>query len=246
MKKLDVLLMLLSLLFPVAGIMNQIPLQLSLFMGGLLFITSFGSYFAKRMNSRIFSWAAYTAFIVFLLSLWNQYVTTDSLVANVKVAACIAAVPFLFRFRTYAITIGLLGLWGAVLWDVKEAQSLAVLQRMMHTIPTERLYVFALASGFLLGGWLGNITTPKEWREKANKAKRKKKSRKLTIPMPSLPKLKIKIWKFGRKSSAPQKIRPHEPAYEEHIKTVNMEQTSEPEPPRGQTRMERRKNRYRA
>ncbi|TKI78722.1 DUF3959 family protein, partial [Bacillus wiedmannii] len=37
MKKLDVLLMLLSGLFPVAGIIKQIPLEQSLYIGGLLF-----------------------------------------------------------------------------------------------------------------------------------------------------------------------------------------------------------------
>ncbi|TKI89855.1 DUF3959 family protein, partial [Bacillus cereus] len=45
MKKLDVLLMLLSGLFPIAGLTKQIPLEQSIYIGGLLFFTSFGSYF---------------------------------------------------------------------------------------------------------------------------------------------------------------------------------------------------------
>lgn len=119
MRKLDVLLMVLSGLFPVAGMMKQMPLELSLYIGGLLFLTSFGSYHAKRMHSRIFSWIAYTSFITLLLAIWNQYITVDSLIANAKISACIAVIPFLFRFRTYAITLGLLALWGAMIWDVK-------------------------------------------------------------------------------------------------------------------------------
>lgn len=38
MKKLDVLLMLLSGLFPIAGMLKQIPLEQSLYIGGLLFL----------------------------------------------------------------------------------------------------------------------------------------------------------------------------------------------------------------
>ena len=38
---------------PVAGILKQIPLEQSLYIGGLLFFTSFGSYFAKKIYSRI-------------------------------------------------------------------------------------------------------------------------------------------------------------------------------------------------
>ena len=48
MKKLDVLLMLLSGLFPIAGLTKQIPLEQSIYIGGLFIFTSFGSYFAKR------------------------------------------------------------------------------------------------------------------------------------------------------------------------------------------------------
>lgn len=47
-KKLDVLLMLLSVLFPIAGLTKQIPLEQSVYIGGLFIFTSFGSYFAKR------------------------------------------------------------------------------------------------------------------------------------------------------------------------------------------------------
>ena len=38
MKKLDVLLMLLSGLFPIAGLTKQIPLEQSIYIGGLLFL----------------------------------------------------------------------------------------------------------------------------------------------------------------------------------------------------------------
>jgi hypothetical protein len=246
--------MALSCLFPIAGIMKQVPLELSMFMGGLLFLTSLGSYVAKRMRLRIFSWMAYTVFIVFLLTIWNQYVTISSLTANAKIAACIAVVPFLFRFRTYAITVGLLGLWGALLWDVNQTHSLAVLQRMMNLTTTERLYLFILIGGFLFGGWLGNATNSeidREKQEKISRTKQKKKRKRLrfTIPVPSLPKLKIKILNSGRKSSVPQETRMYVSNDEDNTIIFNPTQTETQAKgtlTEGQTRMERRKKRYNA
>ncbi|KEK22802.1 DUF3959 family protein [Bacillus gaemokensis] len=255
MKKLDVLLMVLSCLFPIAGIMKQIPLELSLFIGGLLFVTSLGSYYAKRMHSRICSWIAYTIFITFLLAMWNQYVTTSSLVANAKIAACIAVIPFLFRFRTYAITFGLLALWGALLWDIKQIQSLTVLGRIMNLLTTERLYLLLLVVGFLLGGLLANALNRKNSNEKqetTNLFKQKKKRIKpnFKIRIPSLPKFKIKMLKLGRKSSKSKETRTYEPTRKENVPTYHTTQTEhqhhEVETTQGQTRMERRKNRYHA
>ncbi|MFZ3194992.1 MAG: DUF3959 family protein, partial [Bacillus mycoides] len=128
MKKLDVLLMLLSGLFPIAGMLKQIPLEQSLYIGGLLFFTSFGSYFAKKIYSRICSWIAYAPFITLLLVIWNQDISISSIIANAKIAACIALIPCLFRFRTYGLTFGLFSLWAALLWDIKEVQSLVILE----------------------------------------------------------------------------------------------------------------------
>lgn len=251
MKKLDVLLMLLSCLFPIAGIMGQVPLELSLFMGGLLFFTSLGSYYAKRMHSRIFSWIAYTMFITFLFTIWDQDVTTGSLVANMKIAACIAVIPLLFRFRTYAITIGLLGLWGALLWDVKQIQSLAVLQRIMNLLTTERLYLLILVVGFLLGGLFGRTLNRKNSsvkQEKTSMLKQKKKRVRPTfkIRIPSLPRLQFKMLKRGKKSSEIKETRSYEQSHEEIASTYHIEQHNETKPVQGQTRMERRKNRYNA
>ncbi|MEI4804229.1 DUF3959 family protein [Bacillus sp. FJAT-51639] len=252
MKKLDVLLMVLSVLFPVTGIMKQMPLQLSLYIGGLLFLTSFGSYHAKRMHSRIFSWVAYAAFITLLLAIWNQYITVDSLIANAKIAACIAVIPFLFRFRTYAITLGLLALWGAMLWDVKQIQSLAVLQRMMNLLTSEKLYLVILVAGFLLGGLLANaLHRDNNKQEKTNTFKQKKKRMRPTfkIRIPSLPRLKFKMLKFGKKSSKQRDTRPYERNYEEQTPTYSATQTEQHNDTgtvQGQTRMERRKNRFNA
>ncbi|SFI76022.1 MULTISPECIES: DUF3959 family protein [unclassified Bacillus (in: firmicutes)] len=252
MKKLDVLLMVLSVLFPVTGIMKQMPLQLSLYIGGLLFLTSFGSYHAKRMHSRIFSWVAYAAFITLLLAIWNQYITVDSLIANAKIAACIAVIPFLFRFRTYAITLGLLALWGAMLWDVKQIQSLAVLQRMMNLLTSEKLYLVILVAGFLVGGLLANaLHRDNNKQEKTNIFKQKKKRMRPTfkIRIPSLPRLKFKMLKFGKKSSKQRDTRPYERNYEEQTPTYSTTQTeqhNETGTVQGQTRMERRKNRFNA
>lgn len=229
------------------------PLQLSLYIGGLLFLTSFGSYHAKRMHSRIFSWIAYAAFITLLLAIWNQYITVDSLIANAKIAACIAVIPFLFRFRTYAITLGLLALWGAMLWDVKQIQSLAVLQRMMNLLTSEKLYLVILVAGFLLGGLLANaLHRDNNKQEKTNTFKQKKKRMRPTfkIRIPSLPRLKFKMLKFRKKSSKQRDTRPYERNYEEHqtptYSATQTEQHNDTGTVQGQTRMERRRNRFNA
>nr|WP_238941883.1 DUF3959 family protein [Bacillus sp. REN10] len=251
--------MVLSCLFPVAGAMKYMSLELSLLMGGLLFLTSIGSYYAKRWHSRIFSWIAYTGFIAFLLAVWDQYVTIDSLEQNVKIAVCIAVIPGILRFRTYAITVGLLGLWGAVLWDIKEMQSLAVLQRMMNLFQSEPFYLIVLAAGCLLGGWLaglfrrGKSKEPKEKSSLLAQTKRFKPT--LKIPVPSLPKVKVKLLTFGRKRfSRSKKMHTYEPVQQEQAAAVYPDINEQPfeeievkqEPIQGQTRMERRKNRLKA
>ncbi|EEL50499.1 DUF3959 family protein [Bacillus mycoides] len=252
MKKLDVLLMVLSFLFPIAGIMKQIPLELSFYLGGLLFFTSFGSYYAKRMYSRICSWLAYTIFITLLLGIWNQYVTASSLLANAKIAACIAVIPLIFRFRTYAITLGLLALWGGLLWDIKQTQSLAVLGRIMNLLTAERLYLLLLVVGFIFGGLLANMlkrgsNNEKQEKTKLFKQKKKRIMPKVKIRIPSLPRLKVN---FGRKSSKPKKPHTYEPKREEkapmyHATQIEQQHT-EVETTQGQTRMERRRSRYNA
>ncbi|WP_459502886.1 DUF3959 family protein [Bacillus sp. C1] len=253
MKKFDVLLMVLSLLFPIAGIMKQIPLELSLYLGGMLFFTSFGSYYTKRMHSRICSWLAYTIFITFLLTIWDQYVTTNSLLANAKIAGCVAVIPLILRFRTYAITLGLLALWGGLLWDIKQAKSLVVLGHIMNLLTAERLYLLLLVAGFLLGGLFASMLkrgSIDEKQEKTNLFKRKKKPFQPTFKMriPSLPRLKVN---FSRKKSSKSKeIRTYEPNREEIVpthQTIQREQQHhEMEITQGQTRMERRRNRYNA
>ncbi|WP_100402784.1 DUF3959 family protein [Bacillus sp. FJAT-42315] len=258
MKKLDVLLMVLSCLFPVAGVMKYMSLELSLFIGGLLFLTSVGSYYAKRWHSRIFSWIAYTGFVTFLLAIWDQYATMISITANVKIAACVAIIPLAFRFRTYAITTGLLGLWAILLWDIKEMQSLAVLQRVMNVFKTEPLYLIIFVAAFLLGGWLARAFhrgKNKEKQEKPSLFKQKKKPFKPTfkLPIPSLPKLKLKMLNFSKTSSKANEQRRYEPIQEEQttafytdIEPQHHELEFKPEPIQGETRMERRRNRLKA
>ncbi|WP_410982762.1 DUF3959 family protein [Bacillus cereus] len=255
MKKLDVLLMVLSFLFPIAGVMNQVPLELSLYLGGMLFFASFGSYYAKRMYSRICSWLAYTIFITLLLAIWNQYATASSLLANAKIAACIAVIPLILRFRTYAITLGLLALWGGLLWDIKQSQSLAVLGRIMNLLTSERLYLLLLVVGFILGGLLANMLkrgSINEKQEKTNLFKQKKKriKPKFKIRIPSLPRLKVKMPKFNKRSSNSKETRTYEPNLEERTPTYHTiqpeHQHHEMETTQGQTRMERRRNRYNA
>lgn len=202
--------------------MKQFPLTLSLVVGGLLFFTSLGSYLAKRTNLRVFSWIAYAVFITFLLLLRNPYITTSSLLENMKISACIAVIPFLFRFRTYAITIGLLGLWASLLWDVKRVGSLEALQHIMHVTTSEQIYLLLFGIGFLFGGWLGSITKPsskweKWWQPDKPKQRKHRKGWKITIPVPRLPKIGVKVLKSRHESPAQQTTRSHESRREENM-----------------------------
>ncbi|PFJ83621.1 hypothetical protein CN957_29810 [Bacillus cereus] len=255
MKKLDVLLMILSGLFPVAGVMKQVPLEQSLFIGGLLFFISFGSYFAKKMYSRICSWIAYAPFITLLLVIWNQDISTNSIIANAKIAACIALIPCILRFRTYGLTLGLFSLWAALLWDIKEVQSLIILERMMSLMTGHYLYILLLVGGLILGGLLAMLLHRKEKganKENTNLFKQKKKRNKPTfkIRIPRLPKFKLKLLKFGGKSSkrkTPETI--YERNYDEPAQSnqmVGQEPQYKVEAIQGQTRMERRRNRHNA
>jgi len=256
-KKLDVLLMLLSGLFPIAGMLKQIPLEQSLYIGGLLFFTSFGSYFAKKIYSRICSWIAYAPFITLLLVIWNQDISTSAIIANAKIAACIALIPCIFRFRTYGLTLGLFSLWAALLWDIKEVQSLVILERMTSLMTSNYVYLLLLAGGLILGGLLATLIHRKEKdnnKENINLFHQKKKRKKLSfkMPLPRLPKFKMKLFKFGGKGSkrkTPEKIRKHN--YEESAPAATYEMSEQidqykEDTVQGQTRMERRRNRYNA
>ena len=256
MKKLDVLFMLLSGLFPVAGIMKQIPLEQSLYIGGLLFFTSFGSYFAKKIYSRICSWIAYAPFITLLLVIWHQDISTSSIIANAKIAACIALIPCLFRFRTYGLTFGLFALWAALLWDIKEVQSLVILERMSSLMTSNFKYLMLLVGGLILGGLIAMLLHRKEEDYKENitlfQQKKKRKKQSFQIPIPRLPKFKLKLFKFGGKVSkqkTSEEIREHN--YEEPTAVATYEMAEQipqykEETAQGQTRMERRRNRYNA
>ena len=162
MKKLDVLLMLLSGLFPVAGILKQIPLEQSLYIGGLLFLLV-SVVILRKIYSRICSWIAYAPFITLLLIIWHQDISTSSIIANAKIAACIALVPCLFRFRTYGLTFGLFALWSALLWDMKEVQSLVILERMSSLMTSNFKYIMLLVGGLIFGG-LCDVNSPQRER----------------------------------------------------------------------------------
>ncbi|HDX9655397.1 TPA: DUF3959 family protein, partial [Bacillus wiedmannii] len=87
-----------------------------------------------------------------------------------------------------------------------------------------------------------------------NLFQQKKKRKKLSfkIPLPKLPKLKMKLYKFGGKGSkrkTPEKIREHN--YEEPAPAATYEISEQIDQyqegtAKGQTRMERRRNRYNA
>ncbi|EJR62493.1 hypothetical protein IIO_02424 [Bacillus cereus VD115] len=257
MKKLDVLLMLLSGLFPIAGMLKQIPLEQSLYIGGLLFFTSFGSYFAKKIYSRICSWIAYAPFITLLLVIWNQDISTSAIIANAKIAACIALIPCIFRFRTYGLTLGLFSLWAALLWDIKEVQSLVILERMTSLMTSNYIYLLLLVGGLIVGGLLATLIHRKEKdndKENTNLFKQKKKRKRLSfkIRFPRLPKFKMKLFKFGGKGSkrkTTEKIREHNYVESAPAATYEMPEQIDQykeDTVQGQTRMERRRNRYNA
>ena len=71
--------------------------------------TSFGSYFAKKMYSRICSWIAYAPFITLLLVIWHQDISTSSIIANAKIAACVAVnsmfIPFSYIWTYFGLIL---------------------------------------------------------------------------------------------------------------------------------------------
>lgn len=114
------------------------------------------------MYSRICSWIAYAPFITLLLVIWHQDIATSSIIANAKIAACVALIPCLFRFRTYGLTLGLFSLWAALLWDIKEVQSLVILERITSLMTSHYVYILLLIGGLVLGGLLAMFIHRKE------------------------------------------------------------------------------------
>ena len=106
------------------------------------------------MYSRICSWIAYAPFITLLLVIWHQDIATSSIIANAKIAACVALIPCLFRFRTYGLTLGLFSLWAALLWDIKEVQSLVILERITSLMTSHYVYILLLIGGLVLEDYL--------------------------------------------------------------------------------------------
>ncbi|TKH23723.1 DUF3959 family protein, partial [Bacillus cereus] len=112
-----------------------------------------------------------------------------------------------------------------------------------------------LIGGLVIGGLLAMFIHRKEKdnnKENINLLGPKKKRKRLSfkIRLPRLPKLKMKLFKFGgkeSKSKMPEKI--HEYKYEEPVATYEMTEQIDPykeNAVQGQTRMERRRNRYNA
>lgn len=129
---------------------------------GLFIFYQFRQLFCEKIYSRICSWIAYAPFITLLLVIWHQDISTSSIIGNAKIAACIALIPCLFRFRTYGLTFGLFSLWAALLWDIKEVQSLVILERMSSLMTSHYLYLLLLVGGLILGGLLAMLLHRKE------------------------------------------------------------------------------------
>lgn len=117
-------------------------------------------------------------------------------------------------------------------------------------------YLMLLVGGLILGGLIAMLLHRKEEDNKENitlfQQKKKRKKRSFKIPLPRLPKFKLKLFKFGGKVSkqkTPEKIREHN--YEETTPAATYEMAEQihqykEETAQGQTRMERRRNRYNA
>lgn len=128
----------------------------------------FRQLFCEKIYSRICSWIAYASFITLLLVIWYQDISTSSIIANAKIAACIALIPCLFRFRTYGLTFGLFSLWAALLWDIKEVQSLVILERMSSLMTSNFKYLMLLVGGLIFGGLIAMLLHRKEEDNKEN------------------------------------------------------------------------------
>ncbi len=77
-------------------------------------------------------------------------------------------IPCLFRFRTYGLTFGLFALWAALLWDIKEVQSLVILERMSSLMTSNFKYLMLLVGGLILGGLIAMLLHRKEEDYKEN------------------------------------------------------------------------------
>ena len=140
-----------------------------------------------------------------MLVIWHQDISTSSIIANAKIAACIALIPCLFRFRTYGLTFGLFALWAALLWDMKEVQSLVILERMSSLMTSNFKYIMLLVGGLILGGLLAMLIHRREKddnKENINLFKQKETEKlSFKIPLPRLPKFRMQLFKFGGKVS---------------------------------------------
>lgn len=74
----------------------------------------------------------------------------------------VSRIPCLFRFRTYGLTLGLFSLWAALLWDIKEVQSLVILERITSLMTSHYVYILLLIGGLVLGGLLAMFIHRKE------------------------------------------------------------------------------------
>lgn len=55
-----------------------------------------------------------------------------------------------------------MSLWTALLWDIKEVQSLVILERMSSLMTSHYLYLLLLVGGLILGGLLAMLLHRKE------------------------------------------------------------------------------------
>ena len=100
--------------------------------------------------------------------------------------------------------MGLFSLWAALLWDIKEVQSLVILERITSLMTSHYVYILLLIGGLVIGGLLAMFIHRKEKdnnKENINLLEKKRKRLSFKIRLPRLPKLKMKLFKFGGKES---------------------------------------------
>lgn len=116
--KVDIFLMILGIIFPIVGLLGIINFKVAL----LIFILHTGALFfstrAKANRRRIYSGVAYAFFVTgfSLLMLYGEGGEFFPLYQYFLIGIGVAVIPLIFRFRTYAITGGVLGYWLALLF----------------------------------------------------------------------------------------------------------------------------------
>jgi len=116
--KVDIYLMILGLIFPIGGFLGVINLQTALMIFILHTVILLFSSLAKAKKLRIYCGIAYGFFLTSFTFLMVYGKGNFPLYEYFLIGFGAAIVPLIFRFRTYAITGGVIGYWLALLFNI--------------------------------------------------------------------------------------------------------------------------------